>query len=124
METDCYFRKQVPESIYNYDYVASKWNWLPDEAGGGGLTYRKSSMMKKICDLGISDQLQDSFASNGIGILKGKTPTISDLYFSENIYSEDCIGVHQWWTCMINTSEDELKNTIKHYLILYIHDTI
>ena len=98
-ETDCYLIKPIPDSIYNYDYAASQWSWSPSEPGGGGLSYRKLSIMKKICALEDeklhSIPMQDSFASKGITLLGGK---YSQSYFTESMYSTENIGVHQWWT--------------------------
>ena len=116
IETDCYLLKHIPESIYEYDYVASQWPWLKSEPGGGGLSYRKCSMMKKICDLddpSIKDiPMQDSFASNGIKALEGKC---SHEFFTECTFSLDSIGTHQWWTFYkINI----VKDLIKYYLKL------
>jgi hypothetical protein len=96
VETDCYLIKPIPDSIYEYDYVASKWSWLPDEPGGGGLSYRKCSVMKKVCELEMPViPMQDSFASTGVKMLGAKW---SHSYFTESVFSADCIGMHQWWT--------------------------
>ena len=111
-ETDCYLIKPIPESIYEYDYVASQWNWLPSEPGGGGLSYRKLSIMKKICELEDvhSIPMQDSFASTGVKILGGK---FSHSYFTESVHSTENIGMHQWWTFYNMTVS---KYYILHYL--------
>lgn len=109
IETDCYLLQHIPESIYEYDYIGSQWPWLDQsEPGGGGLSYRKCSIMKQICELDIiSDKhLQDTFASAGIKILNGK---YSHKFFTESLYIENPIGVHQWWTHCRNRPEIVMK---------------
>jgi len=120
METDAYFLKHIPDSIYEYDYVASKWPWAPNEAGGGGLSYRKCSIMKKICDLEdndvINDPMQDGFASNGIRVLRGKITEFP--YFTECEFSKNSIGTHQWWSFISSEDDDIIKELIEYYLSL------
>ena len=115
METDCYLKKPIPSSIEEYDYVASKWSWNITEPGGGGLTYRKRSMMNKICSLKNpaleSIPMQDCYASKGCVAINAKTPTLKDSaqYFTESIISNQACGVHQWWTFHNLPSIDLLK---------------
>jgi hypothetical protein len=113
IETDCYLLQHIPESIYEYDYVASMWPWLKSEPGGGGLSYRKCSLMKKICEIdSISDiQMQDSFVSDGVRLLGGK---YSHKFFTESVFSP-CIGIHQWWTFY---NSEIPKDYIRYYLKL------
>jgi hypothetical protein len=115
MEMDSYLLRPIPDSIYEYDYVASQWHWLPSEPGGGGLSYRKCSIMKKICELDkslIDCHAQDAFASNGIKILGGK---YSHKFFTECDILDDAIGTHQWWSYY---HIDMPKDFIKHHLTL------
>jgi len=125
-ETDCYLLKPIPESIYMYDYVASKWPWLPYEPGGGGLSYRKCSVMLKICDSDDSKDLskhfmQDTFVSNGIKVLHLKTPTFDQSfhYFCETAHIKSTtVGVHQWWTFFIEEHVPIHILMFKEYLTL------
>jgi hypothetical protein len=118
VEPDTYLLKHIPECIYQYDYVASKWDWHESETepGGGGLSYRKRSMIIKICELDnplLNEcSMQDSFLSTGLKILGGK---YSHNIFAESTYIEGAIGVHQWWT-FYNTGMS--KKIIKDYLTL------
>jgi len=116
IETDCYLLQSIPDSIYEYDYVASVWPWLKSEPGGGGLSYRKCSMMKKICELDDTSlktiPMQDSFASYGVKILEGK---YSHQIFTESTFSYSSVGTHQWWT-FYNTNNP--KEIIRYYLKL------
>lgn len=125
METDCYFRKPLPESIYEYDYVASFWPWLLTQPGGGGLTYRKRSKMLEICDHQKGSEgasAQDAYACEGVLALGFKFPSFVESlqYFTECYYSPLAVGTHQWWTyCSIPASgklEDILNN-----LLMYLH---
>jgi hypothetical protein len=103
IETDCYLLQHIPDSIYEYDYVASQWSWRNEsEPGGGGLSYRKCSIMKAICELDIDYDIpmQDTFASDGVKLLKGK---YSHNFFTESSFMDNPIGVHQWWTHYANT---------------------
>jgi hypothetical protein len=101
METDSYLMKPIPSSIFQYDYVASKWAWLPMEPGGGGLSFRKRTMMLDICDTYLEQvEMQDSFVSEGVKVLGYTYPTIQTnmTYFTEAFCSPHAIGTHQWWT--------------------------
>ena len=122
METDCYLRKSLPESLYNYDYVASKWPWSPEEAGGGGLSYRKRSFMLRVCALpDVYDQeMQDTFVSKGCRILGARVPTYEDSanFFIEAMISDTAVGVHQWWTFF--SSHQRLEDRIRTCLTLDI----
>jgi hypothetical protein len=118
IETDCYLLKHIPESIYKYDYVSSQWPWLKSEPGGGGLSYRKCSIMKKICELSDKslkeDTMQDTFASNGVKILG---LSFSHDFFTEALILTSSIGTHQWWTFY---NVNMIKNIIRYYLILSV----
>jgi len=125
IETDSYFLKPIPESVYGYDYVACKWPWLPNEPGGGGLSYRKCSLMRRICELEDAsvkdDPMQDSFASNGARILFAKSPTLAESmnYFTEcALLPVNSIGTHQWWTFISSLDDTTLQKTIRYYLTL------
>jgi len=121
IETDSYFLKPIPNSIYEFDYVGSKWVSKEEEPGGGGLTYRKVSVMKEILELNINDhEMQDTFASHGIQILNKKYPTLEESYsyFIEGDISDAGIGVHQWWTFIHNFDDSEMLYIIKVLLTL------
>lgn len=126
METDCYFRKPLPESIYQYDYVASIWPWLPQQPGGGGLSYRKRSKMLEICDRQEGSKgapAQDAYACEGVLALGFKFPTYAQslTYFTECHYSAIAVGTHQWWTyCSTPASakvEEVVHNIMMHILL-------
>jgi hypothetical protein len=123
-ETDCYLRRPIPESIYQYDYVASNRPWLLEHPGGGGLSYRKRSAMLAICDIfpPETDPMQDSYASNGVIKLNLKTPTMeeSSQYFCECAINNRAVGTHQWWTFMSSYTPQQALEKIQMMTTLFI----
>lgn len=121
-ETDCYFLRPVPPTIFAYDYVAAKWAWMPDAAGGGGLSYRKRSVMLDICDRYAREEtvMQDCFASEGIAALGYKYPSVEEnaKFFTESCMSEGAAGTHQWWTFLIRRDIQQMLQIIHNYLKL------
>lgn len=124
IETDCYLRNYIPDTIMQYDYVASKWPWHPDEPGGGGLSFRNRDMMIRLCKENTidTDPMQDSFASAVVKKYRYKYPTNEEnfQYFIECNKSFDPIGVHQWWTFLQEYSPDVLIQYIECYITLEI----
>lgn len=122
IETDSYFLKAIPDSIYTFDYVGSKWVSRENEPGGGGLTYRKLSVMKEILELDIEKdhEMQDVFASHGIQILNKKYPNLEEsyYYFIEGHISDSGIGTHQWWTFLHNLDYETILYLIRVFLTL------
>lgn len=99
-EVDSYLTDHL-EKITNldtFDYVASRWEWAPDEPGGGGLSIRRVAVMRAICDLDIDQDMQDCWASEGIKRLGGK---VNNMIFAESAICQKVWGVHQWWSFMI-----------------------
>lgn len=95
-EVDAYLCDHIDaiESINEYDYIASRWNWVPDAPGGGGLTIRRVSKMLELCDLDIDEPMQDCWASEGIRRVGG---IVNNTLFAESCLLEKVWGVHQWW---------------------------
>jgi hypothetical protein len=123
METDSYLLKPIPASIFQYDYIASKWPWLPTEPGGGGLSWRKVSMMLDIYDRSSSNPpMQDSFASDGVKLLGYTYPDIQTNmnYFTEALCSPSAIGTHQWWTFCCSEGLPTFINYCMTYFTLTI----
>ena len=101
MEVDSYLRKNIPDSLMNYDFVGSPFSWDKDNMGGG-LTFRKRNAMIDICKrFNAPDNFtQDVFISKGIQKLNYKMPSYFEAiqYFTESTIFEEPVGVHQWWT--------------------------
>jgi hypothetical protein len=96
METDSYLMKEIPQEVYSYNYVASKWPWVPGQAGGGGISHRKKSFMLEVCLTPIDAEMQDCFASEGL--LRLGYPVMEGDLFGETAFDSTTIGTHQWWT--------------------------
>jgi hypothetical protein len=120
METDTYLMKPLPAEIENYDYVASKWPWAPNAAGGGGLSYRKRSMMKHVCSQDFPIQsAQDCFISDAVEKLHFKTPTMdeSTKFFGEFAFVPTMCGTHQWWTGIRSHTLDSIAGALTLSLV-------
>ena len=115
METDTYLTKPLPPNLTNYDYIASKWPWMPTAPGGGGLSYRKRSLMKHVCSLNFPIQkAQDCFISDNVQKLHFKTPSLEESldFFGEFCFVRTMCGTHQWWTGMRTYKLDEIESAI------------
>jgi hypothetical protein len=115
IETDCYLKKPLPDSIFQYDYVASKWPWNIEQPGGGGLSLRKRDVMIKICET-FPNKLnaQDCYISEGIQKLGYTYPNVQETmnYFSEFIPGSSFCGFHQWWTGLQGHSFQSIKDNL------------
>lgn len=123
METDSYLLRPLPQTIYTYNYVASKWHWMPGQAGGGGISHRKRSFMLEICSLSSlrSMELQDTFASAGLLLLG--YPVCDDTIFGETSVHYAMCGTHQWWTFVESVKDIELIPYISLLLTLHVDKT-
>jgi hypothetical protein len=105
LETDSYLRKAIPDELLQYDYVGTPWGWDLNSPGGSGLTLRRRSAMLAICAACVKKEMQDSFVAQGVQAL-GLTWLPSKPYgvhtFVESYFTEDPVGVHQWWTFVFN----------------------
>jgi hypothetical protein len=118
METDSYLLRPLPASVYEYNYVASKWHWIPNQAGGGGLTHRRRSFMLEICSIESlqSIEMQDTFASQGLLLLG--YPVCNDDIFGEASLDYSTCGTHQWWTFACGINDEEMHPFLSFVLTL------
>lgn len=106
IEMDCYLRKKIPEDILTYDYVGTPWGWSLQTPGGTGLTIRKKAAMIHCCDEGEKGcQMQDQFAAEAMfhleyNFMPSRPEGVNT--FVESYYTDDPVGVHQWWTFFFN----------------------
>lgn len=108
VEMDCYFRKQIPDSVLTCDYIAAPYAW-DGSLAGGGLSFRRRSTMLKICKaFPVALSAQDVYASNGIRAIGASMPPLlfSKEIVAESILDGDPVGVHQWWTFFSPALED------------------
>lgn len=119
IQTDAYLRRNVPDSIMNFDYVASPFSWDKEHAGGG-LTFRKKSVFIDICKNSKRIiQSEDCFASGSIVDFKYKMPNWEEglRYFCESILYAQTVGVHQWWTFLRSIKNSPQCEQIFHTLL-------
>ena len=106
LEMDCYLRKPIPEELLKYDYVGTPWGWALQTPGGSGLTLRRRTAMLNVCKEGDhSIPMQDHFAGEGMfqlgySWLRARPDGVKT--FVESYYTDDPVGVHQWWTFFFN----------------------
>lgn len=121
VETDSYLRKPIDETMFIYDYVAAPYSW-DNSSAGGGMSYRKRSMMLDICERFKSESpMQDCYALEGVKALGYKTPPfeIGVKYVSESCFVNDPMGVHQWWT-FFTSNEKQSEIVFHNYLNLQL----
>jgi len=123
METDSYLLRPLPACIYDYNYVASKWHWIANQAGGGGLSHRKRSFMLEICSIESlqSLEMQDTFASQGL--LQLGYPVLDHDVFGETTLKYHTCGVHQWWTFSCGIAPKEMQAYLSVVLTLQVRKT-
>ena len=121
IETDSYLMRPLPSVVYQYNYVACKWPWVPEQAGGGGLSHRRRSFMLEVCGLPSNAcEMQDTFAAQGLLTLG--YPSLEKEIFCESSCEEGLIGTHQWWTFACECSPAELESYLSVFLCLDIQD--
>lgn len=108
MEMDTYFRKPIPPSFFQYDFIGAPFSW--DESSmGGGLNFRKRDSMRKITEsFPPSPMPNDMYTCNACKTLGMKIPSFEEglTFFVESCLYEDPVGVHQWWTFFDPSLED------------------
>jgi len=121
VEMDSYLRKPIDESMFEYDYVAAPYGW-DENSAGGGMSYRKRSVMLDICrNFKSETPMQDCYALEGIKALKYKMPEFMKImkYVVESCYYVDPMGLHQWWT-FFRTDKEHSELIFHKYLDLEI----
>jgi hypothetical protein len=119
-EMDGYLKQKIPNNVIDFDYVCCGWPWRKDLPGGGGISFRKVSSMKRICkecpDLSKEIFAQDSWAAEGCNRLH---LSYNNSYLVEaNHRIVDPIGFHNWWTFINPTVLSEQKHIYDSYLTL------
>jgi len=123
METDSYLVRPIPPCVYDYNYVASKWHWIPNQAGGGGVSHRKRSFMLEICVIESlqSVEMQDTFASEGL--LQLGYPVLDMNVFGESKIDYTLCGTHQWWTFSCGITPQQIVPYLSIVLTLDVGKT-
>jgi hypothetical protein len=100
MQTDSYFRKQIPSDVLKYDYIAAPASWDMSSMVGG-LSYRNRDAMIRICtDFKEHIPSEDLFIDTGAKTLNLRRPSYYEAmqYVSESLLYDDPVALHQWWT--------------------------
>lgn len=125
-QTDCFFRKKIPDEIFIGDYYGSPWGWQLEEMGGGGATVRNTQRLAELCS---KEQIpeggypEDGWICNLLKKYDGvQVPEFVRYYtFCENFPTPDPIGVHQFWTFIHNfgiSDPEKFKNNLENILKL------
>ncbi len=117
MQTDSYLRKQIPDSVLQYDYIAAPALWDQGEMVGG-LSFRsKQGLIKITSEFHEEIPSEDLFISRGCNTLGLRRPGFEEAmtYCAESCLYEDPVGVHQWWTFFFHSLED--RDLIFHSLL-------
>lgn len=100
METDCYFRRKIPDWVLDYDLVGCPYKW-DEQMAGGGLSFRNRNAMLQICTT-FPEKLeaQDVYLWKGAQELQMRLPSFERAadQLTESVFSLNPFGVHQWWT--------------------------
>jgi len=124
MQTDCYLRKALPESIWTVDYVAAPWAWKPWVVGGSGLTFRRKEAVIDMCRQKFKKEMAEDefFAHMCLHTKKRFLPLeVAEHIFSESRFVLDPVGVHQWWTYLsqVNFEEERDKEFFNKHFKIY-----
>jgi hypothetical protein len=124
-QTDCFFRKRIPDEIFVGDYYGAPWGWQLNDLGGGGVTVRNTQRLTDLCSKEPLPEgvFEDGWISSLVKKYGGAQVPESVRYytFCENFPTPDPIGVHQFWTFTNNFSINEpekFKKNIENILKL------
>lgn len=107
-QTDTYFRKPIPPSVFDYDFFAAPAG-NDTSSMVGGMSFRKRDAMLRITEEYTTDaSSEDMYISNGARSLGLKMPEFDKALelICESCLYEDSVAVHQWWTFFHPLIED------------------
>lgn len=124
IELDCIVPCKIPDDIFVTDFYGSPWGWQPERCGGGGLSIRRVSKCLEAClsDSNKDDILpEDCWLEHRLTNLGFKYPDLKfrSSVFMENIYVTKPIGIHQFWTFILNynpQNRETFQKIIAHIL--------
>lgn len=119
-EMDTFFRRKIPDSMFEGTYWGNPWPWVPATPGGGGVTIRNVKKLaahcKKIRPDTSKDLItaQDAWLSDTTYEEKEEFP---DIRFRANHIMEclptpNPVAVHQFWTYLDSYNISEKKQFI------------
>jgi hypothetical protein len=123
-QTDCFFRKRLPDSIFMTDYYGAPWAWALEKGGGGGINLRNlKRMIEIVSNVPESERLNGEYVEDGwmadhIFKQGNNIPPLEYRInmFSENFPVEDPYGVHQFWTFVQNYGIEDPNTIYQHYV--------
>lgn len=120
VETDCYFRRKIPDWVLDYDLVACPYDW-DEEMAGGGLSFRNRKAMIEICKT-FPEKLeaQDVYVWKGAQELKMRLPPfqVAADQLTESVFSLNPFGTHQWWTFFFPKDLPDAERYFKELMTL------
>jgi hypothetical protein len=120
LETDCYFRRKIPDWILQFDLFASPYNW-DESMAGGGLSFRNRKAMIKICET-FPEKMdaQDVYLWKGAQELAMRIPLFEEAvhHLTESVFSLNPFGVHQWWTFFFPNNLPDAEMYFKELMTL------
>ena len=120
METDCYFRRKIPEWVLQYDLIGCPYQW-DETMAGGGLSFRNRQAMLEICEaFPEKNTAQDVYLWEGAVKLGKKVPPFEEsvTQLTESVFSTNPFGVHQWWTFFFPNEMPDAEIFFKELLTL------
>ena len=120
VETDCYFRRKIPNWVLEYELVGCPYQW-DKETAGGGLSFRNRDAMIKICETFPNKlEAQDVYLWKGAQALDMKLPSFekASTELTESVFSLNPFGVHQWWTFFFPNQLPNAERYLKELLTL------
>jgi len=122
IQTDSYLRKPLPEKLWNLDYVASPWAWLPQLVGGSGLTFRHRESIIDMCKRKLREpEGEDVFFAQMCRFLGKRVMDTEEgeHVFSESRFVDDPVGVHQWWSYLYQVADASEQKSLDKYRKIY-----
>ena len=105
-EMDTFFRRKIPDTMFEGTYWGNPWPWVPSTPGGGGVTIRNVKKLAAHCkkirpDTSIDlETAQDAWLSDTTYAEKEEFPDIRfrAMHIMESLPSPNPVAVHQFWT--------------------------
>ncbi len=139
-EDSLIFRNNIDKFLY-YDYIGAPWpldtNSNKSRVGNGGFSLRTKRIMEKIIDsIGLNETMLNTdtidymkrtesfippedvyFSKNMEDLNVGRLAPfpIAKLFSQESIFSEDCVGGHNFWLCDPNWEKKIAKNNVVQF---------
>lgn len=123
VEMDTFFRRKIPQTLFQGTYWGNTWGWVPHTPGGGGVTIRNKAQLIAHCKKHRPDTTQDlhtaqdAWLSDTLYEDRGDFPDVQFRvnHIMENVPAENPVAVHQFWTYL-----DCFQVTDKHVFMQHL----